>query len=151
MLGDFNALLTNLQIVDGTEVNGKVVWINATYYSLSVVLVSILLANLLIGLTVRDIDKIAELADAEIVGVELKQIYEATARNAITCKPLRCCINQKPVNRFLTLNPNKPERRRWRCVLSAMINILPEYVLQKEVIYKETQALAKNRFDKLAK
>ena len=146
MLTHYNGLLTNLVIADGTEVDGKVVATNATYYSVSVAFTAILLANLLIGLTVRDVDKIGELADAAIIAVELRQIYEATASNALTCKAFNRFVDQSPLHEYLTLYPNKPEKRNLWLFWDVITSWLPEYVLQKEIVNKEIQRFAEIRF-----
>ena len=136
-------------MADGTEVGGVVVPTNAIYFSLSVVLTAILMANLLIGLTVRDIDKIGEMADAAIIAVELKQIYEGTARNALMCRAFNTFINKKPAAKYLTIHPNRTEKRRFNNLWTSAMSILPEYVLQKDLIHKEVRKLAKNRFEYL--
>ena len=89
------------------------------------------------------------MADAAIIAVELNQIYEATATNALSCKVFRRFFREEPVQKYLTLKPNQPEEGRLKQFFAFILNIFPEYVLQKDLINEEVKMLAKTNFDVL--
>ena len=88
MLQAFDLLNGNTNVAQGTEVENIVEPLNASCWAFATIFAAVLLANLLVGLTVRDVDYIAKLADMKIVALEIQQIFESTARLVVRFREL---------------------------------------------------------------
>ena len=80
----------------------------AVYWFVSTSFTTIILMNLLVGLTIGDVDEIEENADCQIVQIKLRKLYlQRVWKSLIKCMLCNFCQSRKPERFYMVLYPNK--------------------------------------------
>ena len=94
--------------------NSEIVASYAIHWLLTTTLATLVLMNLLIGLTIGDVRTIDENADCIIVQIELKNLYRRIMRRNLRCCFCKCfgivCRKKKQSNKCGTFYPNKSKK-----------------------------------------
>ena len=91
---------------------------HTVHWLLTTMLTTLILMNLLIGLTIGDLGSIERNADCLMVQIELKKLYRRLLRRDLCCCFCKCfgvvCRKKRMKKRTLIFYPNRP---KGRCVM----------------------------------